>query len=704
MSEPASWLILGLHELKIPSPEVLAGRLVAFGELLIDANKATNLVGAKSVADLVAPHFLDSLAPLAGECLLSPIIDVGSGAGFPGIPVSLAFPETKVILFEPRAKRAQFLAGAIAQLGIRNVEVLKLSAETAGRGSWRSNAGTVLIRALGQPKIGLELGLPLLEIGGRLLMYEGKKSTPTTEEIAFALELGASLLKATAIDVPYLDADRHAWWFKKTAESPKEYPRRLKPPPEKHHANTLFHVEHVPIYETDKLLINVLPSAGIYAVGGRVRDEVLAELGRPVDVEPNLDYLVTGTTLDEVIAALRPLGHAELVGSSFGVIKFSNAHGTVDIALPRKELSTGSHHRDFDVRFGPDVSIEDDLARRDFRVNMMARDLRTGAVVDPFGGRDDVIHGRLDALNARVFVEDPLRILRGAQFAARFGFTPTPTTLDAMRAASDLVPTVAAERVTEELTKLLVKSARPSVGFELLREVSVLHHILPELMEGWNVEQNEFHKHTVYYHSLECCDRAPRDPRDPVLRLAALLHDVGKPRTKEGPHFYRHEFVGEEMARAALTRLRFSTEVVERVCELIAHHMYSTDDALTDAAVRRFIRRVKRERVEDQFALRHADVAASGLPARDPDEQARFERRVFAEIERKPPLGVRDLALRGEDVIAILRELGKAGDDFAGDARVGDALKHALEQVLDDPRKNDHAVLRHIVRSFLSGG
>ena len=458
----------------------------------------------------------------------------------------------------------------------------------------------------------------------------------------------------------------------------------------------------VPYSEIDRALLDALPAGGLYAVGGRVRDEIRFELGQSNDGEPNLDYLVTGLDLGAIINALAPLGRAELVGSSFGVIKVTTHGVTVDVALPRREKSTGAHHRDFDVQFGPEIPVEDDLARRDFRMNMIARDLRTGAIIDPFGGRDDIRQRRLDALSADVFVEDPLRVLRGAQFAARFGVTPTPHTLAAMRDAAELIPTVAAERIAEELTKLLRKARKPSVGFELLREVSALHHVLPELMEGWQVEQNEFHRFTVYYHSLACCDFAEEEglDRDLVVRLAALLHDIGKPRTKEGPHFYRHEFVGEQMAREALSRLRFASDVVDQVCHLIVNHMYAADDALTDAAIRRFIRRVGPADVGALFALRRADVLASGLPARDTEHQRRFEVRVRAEIEKRPPFGVKDLAVRGEDVIAEMRALGLAGPDFAGDARVGKALAHCLEQVLDDPRKNDVAVLRAIVREF----
>jgi len=186
-----------------------------------------------------------------------------------------------------------------------------------------------------------------------------------------------------------------------------------------------------------------------------------------------------------------------------------------------------------------------------------------------------------------------------------------------------------------------------------------------------------------------------------VLRLAALLHDIGKPRTKEGPHFYRHEFVGEEMARRALARLRFSGDVVDRVAHLIANHMYNSGDELTDPAIRRFINRVGRDSIDDLFALRQADVRATGLPPRDADQQARFERRVRGELVAKRPFGIADLAIDGTAVIEVMREMGLVDASFAGDARVGAALKHCLERVLDDPQLNEPEALRGIVRAHL---
>ena len=461
-----------------------------------------------------------------------------------------------------------------------------------------------------------------------------------------------------------------------------------------------FHVEHLP-GDVDRLLVETLRGGRVYAVGGRVRDEVLVQLGRLRPAAVDLDYLVSGLPLDAIIARLGEIGRAELVGASFGVIKFSVDGVTVDVALPRRERSTGPHHRDFSIESAPDIPLEEDLGRRDFRMNMMARDLASGELVDPFGGRSDLFEGRLDVLSERSFIEDPLRVLRGAQLLARFDLVATEATMSGMRDASDLIPTVAPERMADELTKLLTRAERPSRGFELLRETSALGHVLPELMQGWQIEQNEFHRFTVYYHALAACDAAPKDL---TLRLAALLHDVGKPRTKDGPHFYRHEQVGEVMAREALERLRFPNDLVETVCKLVRHHMFSTDPSLTDAAIRRFINRVSPDFVEPLFRLRAADVKASGLPPRDPQQQATFESRVRDELTKARPFGIGDLAIDGAAVIEVMRERGMVPEGFGGDKRVGEALRYCLEQVLDEPRNNEPATLRSIVQAYFGSG
>ena len=220
----------GLTRLGWRDSESLAERLIAFGAILLAENEKTNLVGAHALEDLVAAHFLDSLAPLAGETIASPVVDVGSGAGLPGLAAAIAMPELSFSLLEPRAKRAAFLERAVVLLGLRNVVVTKTSAETAGRSGGRSHAATALLRAVASPAVALELGLPLLTRGGRLLLYIGRQSSPTESEVVVASVLGGSLEKATRVDVPYLDAVRHAWWFRKVRDTPRQFPRRSQVP------------------------------------------------------------------------------------------------------------------------------------------------------------------------------------------------------------------------------------------------------------------------------------------------------------------------------------------------------------------------------------------------------------------------------------------------------------------------------------------
>jgi putative nucleotidyltransferase with HDIG domain len=448
----------------------------------------------------------------------------------------------------------------------------------------------------------------------------------------------------------------------------------------------------------DRALAEAVPPGTLFAVGGRVRDELRREIEGAHVALKDLDYVVTGVEAAELEQHLRRVGRVDLVGASFAVFKVTFDGRTVDVALPRRERSIGSGHRDFAVESGPQIPLQDDLARRDFRMNMIARAIPSGDLVDPYCGADDIRERRIDILTPRTFEEDPLRMLRAAQFAARFGYSLTDSTREAMAAAAPLAQTISAERVAEEFTKLLVQAPRPSIGFELLRETGVLQHVWPELLEGIGVEQNEWHAYDVYRHNLETLDAVP--PGDLLLRLAALLHDIGKPRTKEGPHFYRHEQVGADMAREMLARLRFSNEAIATAEHLVRQHMYVADPDLSDAAIRRFIRRIGIEHLDRQFALRAADIAGSGLPKRD-DSNERFQARVYAEVARKPPFSVKDLRIDGAVVIDTMVRMGLASRGYRGDRRVGDALQYLFEQVTERPERNEPATLCALLEQYL---
>ncbi|MDE2573289.1 MAG: HD domain-containing protein [bacterium] len=435
----------------------------------------------------------------------------------------------------------------------------------------------------------------------------------------------------------------------------------------------------------------------IYAAGGRVRDEEMAAIHGSGAEHKDVDYVVVGLPAEEVRARLERIGRVDLVGASFAVFKLSADEETVDISLARRERSTGAGHRDFEVESAPDVTLEEDLGRRDFRMNMLARSLESGALVDPYDGLEDIRARRIDILAERSFEEDPLRMLRAAQFAARFEFEPTPRTLAAMRAAAALVARVSPERIAEEFAKLLTRARRPSLGFELLRETGVLRYIWPELVEAYGVDQNEWHAYDVWRHSLATLDAARGDITD---RLAALLHDVGKPRTKAGETFHRHELVGEELAREMLVRLRFPGEIVDDVAALVRNHMFQTGPEQTPAAVRRFLRRVGVQRIDRLFALRAADIVGSGLAKRG-DHNERFAERVHAMLAEHPPLGVADLAIGGREVIALLVQARRVPAGYRGGPEVGGVLRYLLEQVTEEPDRNTPAVLTALAAAFI---
>jgi tRNA nucleotidyltransferase/poly(A) polymerase len=447
----------------------------------------------------------------------------------------------------------------------------------------------------------------------------------------------------------------------------------------------------------DESLAAWLPPGSLYSVGGRVRDELRAEIEGIPDRTKDFDYVVLGVAQDELISRLAVHGKVDLVGAAFSVVKFSSDVGNADLALPRREVSTGSGHRDFNVVSSPEISLEDDLKRRDFRMNMMARALPSGELVDPYGGLEDIRERRIDIAREETFEEDPLRMFRAAQFAARFRYALSPEAIKAMRAAAHLAGTVSAERISDEFLKLL-SAERPSIGFALLAETGVLEHVWPELLEGDGVVQNRWHRFDVWRHSLATLDAVP--PGDPVVRLAALLHDVAKPRTKEGPHFYRHEITGEGMSRQMLERLRFPMQTSETVAALVRHHMYVADADLAPATIRRFIRRVGPEHLTGLFALRHADVVGSGLPDRGGNDV--FEARVREVLSERPPLTVKDLAVTGNDVIEVLVAENVLPPDSKGGPEVGDVLQKLLDAVTDHPERNKRELLLDMARNAIA--
>jgi tRNA nucleotidyltransferase (CCA-adding enzyme) len=437
----------------------------------------------------------------------------------------------------------------------------------------------------------------------------------------------------------------------------------------------------------------ILEKGKIYEVGGAVRDKYIS----PILPDKDKDYLITGIPMDELCSLLSRFGKVDLVGKSFGVIKFLpfrrfDGEHVFDVALPRKEYSTGPGHKDFKVECDHTLKVEDDLSRRDFTINAMAEDLATGKLVDPLHGRKDIKRRLIRITNPNSFKDDPLRMLRGIQFAARFEFELEKETLDSLRENADLISTISPERIQEELNKLLVKAKYPSAGFRLMQQVGLLDKILPELARGVGVAQpGGYHAYDVFEHSILTADSAPREL---VIRLAALLHDVSKPETKAptegGATFYGHEKKGARVARKALQRLRYSNQIIEQVTLLIDKHMFTT--GVTDKGLRRLIRKMGEELVFPLLDLRRADVVAQGKGGitEDVDE---LEERIRLELEKQPPFGLKDLEVGGNDIMETF--------SIPPSPLVGQVLNHLLELVLDDPEANKKERLMKEAEFFL---
>jgi tRNA nucleotidyltransferase (CCA-adding enzyme) len=443
-----------------------------------------------------------------------------------------------------------------------------------------------------------------------------------------------------------------------------------------------------------QVIERILESGGLYEVGGCVRDSL-----RGIGIsEKDRDYLVTQINFDDLVQILKQHGHVDLVGKSFGVIKFTaTPNGTktpfiYDIALPRSEFSIGEGHRDFDVDFDHTIPVDEDLIRRDFTINAIARNLKTNELIDPYGGLEDLKHGLIRMLRPETFSDDPLRMLRAVQFAARFDFEIEPQTLQAIKDNAGLIESVSSERIQEELSKMLSKADKPSIGFAILKETGMLKSLLPEVAEGIDVDQpGGYHAFDVFNHSIYIMDHLPKKL---ILRLAGLFHDVAKPRAKEvvddKARFYNHEVIGSKLAEKALERLRFSNQIIKNVKILIERHMFTHE--VSDKGLRRLMRRTGEDLIFDLLDLRRADVIAQGMGHATPEIDI-MEERIKNELDRKVPLGVSQLAVGGKDIMSEF--------SLQESRLIGDILAHLLEYVLDYPEENKKEILIEQARLFL---
>jgi len=447
-----------------------------------------------------------------------------------------------------------------------------------------------------------------------------------------------------------------------------------------------------------KSIISRLEKSGFeaYVVGGPVRDFLLGKIPKDWDITTNAE--------PEEIQKIFP---ESFYNNKFGTVTVVNKE-TEDEKLRNVEITTyridagysDKRHPD-EVKFTP--NLKEDLSRRDFTVNAMAIGVKSQKfvksiksmefekhlkskdnyeIIDLFFGQEDLKNKIIRAVGNpdERFKEDALRMLRAVRFACQLDFEIEKDTFKAIQKNKDLMKFVSCERIRDEFEKIIL-SGKAYEGIELLRESGLLKYIIPELEKGIGVSQNRHHIYTIYEHSVLSLKHCPSKKLE--VRLASLFHDIAKPQTKAGigqdSTFYNHDYLGAKFAKKILARLKFPNKTIEKVSLLVKNHMffYSVDE-VSEAGVRRLIKRTGKENLKDLMDLRIADRLGSGVPKAKPYKLRHLE--YLIEKVSKDPISAKMLKINGQDIMKILN--AKPGP------KIGAILKVLLSEVIEDPKKN----------------
>ncbi|PIV31954.1 hypothetical protein COS33_00445 [Candidatus Wolfebacteria bacterium CG02_land_8_20_14_3_00_37_12] len=429
-------------------------------------------------------------------------------------------------------------------------------------------------------------------------------------------------------------------------------------------------------------IIKKLQSANFeaYLVGGCVRDILMNR-------EPK-DWDITTNAKPEEIQKLFPNNIYE---NKFGTVAVKTDSDDeqlkiIEITTFRLEGKyTDKRHPD-EVKFAK--TVEEDLSRRDFTINAIALKPNTQnlkpELVDPYNGQEDIKNKLIRSVGEpeKRFNEDALRLMRAIRFSVQLGWEIEKKTFAALKKEAGFIEMIAKERIRDEFIKIIMSSLAKK-GIELLEEVDLLKFIVPELRQGINNGQNKHHIYTIWEHNLRALDYAVKKNYGLEIRLASLLHDIGKPNTKAGEGldctFYNHEVVGAKITVKIMDDLRFPKDIAEKVIHLVRYHLfYYNVGEVTESGVRRFLSRVGAENVDDLIKVREADRIGSGVPKAVPYKL----RHLLFMIEKvkRDPISPKMLKVNGEDVMKILK--------IQPGPKIGMILSILLDEVIDEPSKN----------------
>lgn len=404
--------------------------------------------------------------------------------------------------------------------------------------------------------------------------------------------------------------------------------------------------------------------------------------------------------------------HESLKNDKRQLVQQEPSKEVFEITTFRSDGSYTDFRRPDHVTWGQ--TLEEDLRRRDFTINAMAIfvdfqefDFKTIEkeetikipeksiqLIDPFGGASDLAKHHIRTVGKATdrFQEDALRMLRAIRFAVQLHFYLDDEVLIAIKKNNQLIQHVSWERIRDEFLKMLA-SDHPAKSIEFLDETGLLPFILPEVMEMKGVQQGGHHTTDVWVHSIDALRECPS--KDPIVRLATLLHDIAKPqtfqRTKNGITFYNHEVIGARVAKKIAERLRLSKRDIQRIFLLVRHHMFYYQPTITDAAIRRFMRKIGLENINDVLDVRIGDRLGSGSK----ETSWRLEEmkeRMLSQLHQ--PFSISDLAIDGND---LMKELNLKPGPI-----LGKLLKHLFELVLDNPDKNNKEKLLEEAKKYIS--